>query len=152
METQVLNWDEWISLLMQVVNKAKDSYKPDILIPIMNGGLIPAGIVAKQMFIKDVRPVSVGRDGEKRYFIFPNNGEIGNIVGKKILIVEDDAMTGKSVKLVKEHLFKKGAEEVRTICVFIAEGVKNIEFFDRELDVDSFPLYPWKKPNFGNRK
>ena len=152
MKTKTLSWDEWVSLLTQVVDKTRNSYKPDILIPIMNGGLIPAGIVAKQMSVSDVRPVSVGRDGEKRYFIFPSHGKIGNVARRKILIVEDDAMTGKSIELVKEYLFKKRAKEVKTLCVFIAEGVKNIEFFNRELDVDAFPIYPWKKSNFGNRK
>lgn len=152
MKTKTLSWNKWVSLLIQVVDKTKDSYKPDILVPIMNGGLVPAGIVGKQMSIRDIRPVSIGRDGEKRYFIFPNDGKIGTVARKKILIVEDDAMTGKSVELVKKHLFRNGAKEVKTICVFIIEGLKNIEFFYTELDADSFPIYPWKKPNFGNRK
>lgn len=152
MSAKIISWDEWVSLLILAVDKTKKSYKPDILVPIMNGGLVPAGIVGKQMSIQDIRPVSVGRDGEKRYFIYPIDGKIGHVAGKKILIVEDDSMTGKSVEFVKKQLFKEGAEEVKTICVYIVEGLKNIEFFHSELDTNSFPIYPWKKPNFGNRK
>ena len=147
-----MDWKEWSNLLSEVIEKIMAQYQPDILIPAMNGGLVPAGIIAARLNIKDVRPVSIGRKGEDRYFIYPDMGYVRDITDKRILIVEDDVPTGKSIRMLKAHLFIRQAKAVKVACVFKATGLKDIDFFAREMPAASFPEYPWKITNLGDRK
>ncbi len=146
-----MDWKEWSELLSSVIQKIMADYQPEIIVPAMNGGLVPAGIVAARLKLKDVRPVSVGRRGEERFFLYPKNGDIGDIKGKRILIVEDDVPTGKSIKMAREHFLAQGAKEVKIACVFKAKGVGGIDFFAGEVNPHSFPEYPWKITNLGDR-
>lgn len=102
-------------------------------------------------FIRDVRPISIGRKGKERYFLYPVEGDIGDIQGKKVLIVEDDVPTGKSVKMTQKHLLVQAAKEVKIACVFKNKEVKGIDFFAQEMKPKSFPTYPWKTTNLGDR-
>lgn len=144
-----MNWEEWSRLVEQVVRQITSCFQPDMLVIAMNGGLVPGGIIASRLQIKDVRPVSIGRKGDERYFLYPLTGNIGDVRGVKILIIEDDVPTGKSVQLAKEYFLKQGAREVKIACVFKFKGIPDIDFFAQE--VDTFPRYPWKETNLGNR-
>ena len=144
-----MTWDKWVKLLYEIIKQIRASYQPDIIVPSMNGGLIPATIIASKLKIKDIRPISVGRRFTKRYLIYPKKGGLGNLRGKKILIVEDDALTGLSLDYIIKFLLKNGAAEVRSTCVFKYHGLENIDYYAR--NVKKFPNYPWKKPHFANR-
>jgi hypoxanthine phosphoribosyltransferase len=146
-----MNWDEWFSLFSPVVGSIIAQFQPNILVPAMNGGLIPAGIIAARLGIKDVRPVSIGRRGEERYFLYPDQGEIGDIQGARILIVEDDVPTGMSIMMAQEHFLSKGAAEVKIACIFKGKDIQGIDFFAQEMDPKLFPKYPWKVTNLGDR-
>lgn len=146
-----MNWKEWDKLVKKVIQKIRKArYKPDILVPFMKGGLLPGGIIAARLKMKDVRPVSIGRRGKERYFIHPKGGKIGKIKGTKILIIEDDVPTGRSVKFAKRHFLAQGVKEVKVACVFKYKGVKGVDFFAKE--VKKFPKYPWKITHLGERR
>jgi len=142
-------WQTWAKLVIKIAKKIRDDYEPDIIIPSMNGGLVPCAIIASKLKIKDIRPVSIGRRNRQRSFLYPKDGNIGTVKNKKILIMEDDSFTGLSLDFAKKNYIKKGAGEVRTACVFKKRGIRNIDYFAKE--VDKFPDYPWKKPYFGDR-
>lgn len=90
----------------------------------MDGGLVPAGIISAKLGIKDVRPVSIGRKVDERYFLYPVRGDIGDIKGKNILIIEDDIPTGKGMYMARDHMLSQGARVVRIACVFSGMGVQ----------------------------
>lgn len=136
--------------MSKVVRSIATNYKPDIIVAATNGGLIPSGVVATGLNIKDVRCLNIGRRGESRHFIYPKDGDIGDIKDCKILIIEDDVYTGNSVFFAKKNLLKRGAKEVRIACVFKNANIKSgIDFYAKE--VTKYPLYPWKIPHFGDR-
>ncbi|MFA7653912.1 MAG: phosphoribosyltransferase family protein [Candidatus Magasanikbacteria bacterium] len=142
-------WNNWIKLVTEVSKQIGLTYQPDIIVPAMNGGLIPATIISVNLQIKDIRPISVGRRQRRRHLIYPELGDIGNLRHKKILIVEDDALTGLSFDFIKKLLLQKGAAEVRTVCIFKYKDLSGIDYYARA--VKKFPCYPWKKPHFGDR-
>jgi uncharacterized protein len=148
-----MNWEkngrEWCELIAGLIERIRASFKPDILVPIMNGGLVPGGIIAAQLKIKDLRPVSIGRTSETRYFLWPADGNIGDITGKKILLIEDDVPSGKSVNLVREKFLAAGAAEVRIVCVYKRTDIIGIDYY--AVEVDDFPEYWWKVTNLGDR-
>lgn len=144
-----MKWDQWHKLVTKVTKKIKAEFQPHIIVPSMNGGLIPATIIAKQLKINDIRPVSVGRKNKNKFFIYPKNGNIENVKNKNILIVEDDAHSGGSLLFIQKKLLKRGARNIKIACVFKRKNLKKIDYFAKE--VTKFPLYPWKKPSFGDR-
>lgn len=148
-----MNWEqngrEWCELVTGLIERIRADFKPDVLVPMMNGGLVPGGVIAAQLKIKDVRPVSVGRTGETRYFGWPANGAIGDVTGRKILLIEDDVPTGKSVFFAREMFLAAGAAEVRIVCVYKRTGIDGIDYY--AVEVDDFPTYWWKVTNLGDR-
>ncbi len=144
-----MKWEAWTRLVTEIIKDIKGNYKPDILIPVMNGGSVPCAIIATKLKIKDIRPVNIGRLNHQRFFLYPKDGDINTIKNKKVLIVEDDAYTGLSLDFIRKNCIKKGASEVRTVCIFKKRGIENINYFARI--VDKFPEYPWKKPYFGDK-
>ena len=69
-------WQTWAKLVIKIAKKIRDDYEPDIIIPSMNGGLVPCAIIASKLKIKDIRPVSIGRRNRQRSFLYPKNGNI----------------------------------------------------------------------------
>ena len=59
-----IGWTEFerrIDSLVDAMNE--DGYTPEILIPSMRGGLVPAVLIAERMDIQDVRPITIERRG-----------------------------------------------------------------------------------------
>ncbi len=139
------SWEEFIKDTDKLAEMMK-SYKPDIIVPSMNGGLVPAGILAEKLSIKDVRPVSIERIGEKRKIAYDIQGDVK---GKKILLLEDDLPTGKGFIYLKSILEKKGAE-VRIAAVYVNYKSKKVADFYGE-DLDILPDLPWKPNRNGDR-
>lgn len=46
----------------------------------------------------------------------------------KILLVDDDCGSGKTFNLVKDHLMSKGAEDIKTACVFSYDGCFSADY------------------------
>ena len=121
-------------------------YRPDIIAPVMLGGLAPGAIIAKELGIKDVRPIDIEREGEQRRLAYDVQG---SIAGKKVLIVEDDLPTGKGPALVKKIFEQRGAE-VKIATVYATPESEPIADFFAEV-LKELPDYPWKKFHRGDR-
>lgn len=147
-------WQEWLGLLYSVIDGIADHYGDDlpkvVIVAALNGGMVPAGIIAGILGIKDVRAISVGRTAESRYFLWPQNGDIGNIAEKRVLVVEDDVRRlGRTPQFLREELMRMGAAEVCVACVFKHQDAGGVDFFAKE--VTDVPAHPWKPANPGDR-
>jgi hypoxanthine phosphoribosyltransferase len=122
LELKFPSWEEIYGMLLNLAQKIQQSkFKPDIIMGISRGGLVPARLlsdllenpniatVAAQFYVdiaqiepepKITQPVSV------------------SVNSKKVLVVDDVADTGKSLKLVTGHLAENGASEVRVATVY----------------------------------
>ncbi len=126
--------------------KKVSSFKPDIIVPCMLGGLVPGMIVAKALGIKDVRPIDIEKEGAERRIAYDIQGDIK---GKKVLLLEDDLPTGKGPVVAKKIFEERGAE-VKIAAVYVnARSVKIADFYAEELD--ELPDWPWKKQHSGDR-
>lgn len=144
-----MTWQQWYKLVKKLAKIISDDYRPDIIIPSMNGGLIPATIIATQLKIKDIRPINVGRKNKIRRLLYPPTIAFDKISNKKILIIDDDAYTGRTVMYIKKFLQTKGVKKIKTACVLKNYITKGIDFSAKI--VKKYPTYPWKTPHFGDR-
>lgn len=146
-------WRQYHSDMNELVNKL-GNYNPDIIVPCMLGGLFPASIIAKRTMKRinshnqpfDMRPINILRRGTERWLSY---GIQGDINGKDILIVEDDAFTGLGFKFVRT-LFEEQGAIVKTAAVYITPECQDMVDFFVEIHA-SIPNYPWKKAYGGDR-
>ncbi len=153
MGKEKIGWEKYHSDCNELAEKLT-SYKPDIIVPCMLGGLFPASIIAKKCEERlnehshpiDVRPISILRRENERWLGYDIQGEIA---GKKILVVEDDVFTGLGFKFAV-HLFKEKGAIVKTAALYITPLGK--EYVDFWVTVyTDIPDYPWKKSYGGDR-
>ncbi len=116
---EVPSWNCIYELCIQVANQVRRSgYKPDLLVAVSRGGWIPGRVLSDLLenpniaTIKVEYYVDIYKTHTKPKITQPLPIEVK---GKKILLIDDIADSGKSLKLVKEHLVKQGAADVK-IC------------------------------------
>lgn len=122
MEFEVVSWEHFYQLTIELIGKVlKSGYRPDVIIGISRGGLVPLRIFSDEFedteigiirvaFYEDVKKTR----GKPRILQDVNV----DISGKRVLVVDDVADTGKSLETVRRHLENKGALEVKIATVY----------------------------------
>lgn len=115
--------------------------KPNAIVAVVRGGLVPARLLARDLHVKDVYAITVRRVGEERRLTVDI---LEDIRGKHLLLVEDMIETGRGLILAKEHLESRGAI-VKTACLYIMP-ISEIEpdFYLR--NVEEVVRFPWESP------
>nr|ADQ54389.1 phosphoribosyltransferase [uncultured marine crenarchaeote E37-7F] len=117
---KVLNWNKNYEHLIKLAKKVNESgFKPEVIVGISRGGLIPSRIISDLLDNPNLASIRVEfyeytKKREKPKITQPISMPIE---GKKILLVDDVADSGKSLQLVYKHLSKK-AKEIRTLTIF----------------------------------
>jgi hypoxanthine phosphoribosyltransferase len=122
-EREIMTWDmlgEATRSLAQMV--ADDDYEPDMILGIARGGLLPAGAIGYALSVKNVYTMNVefytGVDERLDVpRILPPAPDFVDLSHGKILIVDDVADTGHTLKSVEEFCEGK-VGEVRTACIY----------------------------------
>jgi len=66
-----------------------------------------------------------------------------NVANKKVLIVDEVADTGKSLKLVKEHVIAQGAKEVKIATIYYKPwSVITPDYYEKE--TQKWIVFPWE--------
>lgn len=93
----------------------RSGWMPDLIIAIARGGLIPAGAIGYAIGIKAMGAMNVefytgvGQTLEEPV-ILPPLMDASELPGKKVLVVDDVADSGKTLKLVMEMLTSQGLD------------------------------------------
>jgi uncharacterized protein len=114
----LVSWDEVSMLAKKLAFKIKNSgFKPDLVIGIARGGLVPARIVCDFLLQKDLAVIKVEHWGiaaiplDKAEIKFPLPIDIS---GKKILIVDDVVDTGDTFIVTMDYIKGKNPLEVKS--------------------------------------
>ena len=138
-------WVEFEADVMKLVEKTR-GFKPDVIVASLRGGLVPAGILAEKMRVKDVRFISIERVGEERRVACDVQGDVK---GLKLLLVEDGLPTGKGPPIAKKHLEERGAL-VNTSAVYVNSiSCDKVDFYGEK--IEPLPDLPWKPSRTGDR-
>ncbi|HEX7084208.1 MAG TPA: phosphoribosyltransferase [Gaiellaceae bacterium] len=146
-ERESMTWDDlgagsWA--LAEAV--AADGYRPDIVLAIARGGLLVAGALAYALGVKNTFTMNVefytGVDERLELpMLLPPVPDLVDFADTRVLIADDVADTGATLKLVKEFCAGKVAE-VR--CAVIYEKSRSevrCEYVWRR--TDSWITFPW---------
>jgi hypoxanthine phosphoribosyltransferase len=143
----LVSWDEAYRLAKTLAGKIKSSgFKPDLVIGIARGGLVPARVVCDFLLQKDLASIKVEHWGiaatlGKAKIKFPLPIDIS---GKKILIVDDVADTGDTYSVVMDYIKEKNPGEVRTAVLQYKTCSTFVPDYWAEKHEDwKWIIYPW---------
>ena len=132
-----MNWQTLESEITALSQKITD--KPDMIIGITRGGVIPARLLSSKLNVKKMHCISVIKNGDARSVVTKINEYLH---GKTILLVEDMLETGRSLIVAKQYLESKGAN-VQTACLYIMPHSEiTPDYFLKK--VDSVQKFPWE--------
>ncbi len=132
-------------MCLELAKKIKASgFKFDLIVGVLRGGVIPAVYLSD--FLGDhniyaIRLRSYTGIGENEQLDVVQPLNIG-LHGKKVLLVDDVADTGKSLNAALEHLKGKGAQEVKVACLHYKPWSKTKPDFFVE-QTTAWIIYPW---------
>lgn len=144
----LVSWDEVYRLAKILAFKIKNSgFKPDLVIGIARGGLVPARIVCDFLLQKDLAAIKVEHWGiaaitlGKAKIKFPLPIDIS---GKKILIVDDVADTGDTFTVTMDYVKGKNPLEVKSSVLHYKTCSSFVpDYWAEKQDEWKWIIYPW---------
>jgi hypoxanthine phosphoribosyltransferase len=147
LEFEVPSWNEVYAMLLNLAEKIrKDGFKPDIIVGVSRGGWPPARVLSDLLGNPNLANVKA----EFYVGVAETKGEPTltqpvsmNVEGKQVLIVDEVADTGKSLKLVKEHIIGQGGKEVRIATVYYKPwSIVKPDYHEKE--TEHWVVFPWE--------
>jgi len=145
---EVPSWDYIYQLLIELAGNIKKSgFKPDMIVGVARGGWPPARILSDFLNnpnianIKVEFYVDVYKTIEAPVITQPISVPVK---GKRILVVDDVADSGKSLKMVREVLLEKGAIDVKIAAIYHKPwSITKPDFYMR--DTEAWVIFPWER-------
>jgi hypoxanthine phosphoribosyltransferase len=147
LEFEVPTWNQIYSMLLDLAEKIrKTGFKPDVIVGISRGGWPPARVLSDLLGNPNLANVRA----EFYLGVAETKGEptltqpvSTKIADKKVLVVDEVADTGKSLKLVKEHIIEKGATEVQIATVYYKPwSIVKPDYYEKE--TSKWIVFPWE--------
>ncbi len=138
-------WSRLGGLLVDLAEKIHQSYRPDVIVGIAKGGLIPAVYLCSALQ-RDLFPIKLSsRHNEQvvsetpTWYVYPTD----HVAGKKVLLVDDICVAGRTFGMAAQELLHRGASLVRTASLAVHLGSVKPDFF--VLETDALIVWPWDR-------
>ncbi len=141
------SWNHIYDMLLDLAGRIRrDGFKPDVIVGISRGGWPPARVLSDLLSNPNVANVraefylGIAETGSEPTLTQPVSVKTQ---GKRILIVDEVADTGKSLKMVKEHIIQDGAMEAKTVTVYYKPwSIVRPDYFAKE--TSDWIVFPWE--------
>ena len=145
-EFEASTWKQIYATLLRQAKKIRQSrLKPDIIVGVTRGGWIPARVLSDLLEISSLGTLGVEfyvGVAETRYEPVLTQSVSAVVAGKKALLIDDVADSGKSLRLAKEHVLQQGAKEVRIATVYCKPFcVTKPDYYENE--TRRWVIFPW---------
>lgn len=126
--TKKFTWEDIENMIEK--SCATIGYEPDLIIGIKSGGAFIANYVAKCLNASEVDYMHIAHYSDNSRSVVKSTltsalkkavikeEPKAKMIGKKVLLVDDQAGTGSTLKTGKEYLKQKAALEVKTFCLY----------------------------------
>lgn len=116
-------WNQIYLMLLDLYDRIRrEKFSPDIIVGVSRGGWPPARVLSDLLGNPNLANVKA----EFYLGVAETKGEpcltqpiSVQVAGKRVLIVDEVADTGKSLKLVKDHIVEQGAAAVKIATVYL---------------------------------
>ncbi|MET1124128.1 MAG: phosphoribosyltransferase [Archaeoglobaceae archaeon] len=141
-------WEDIVKLCEELARKIKESgYRPDVIVAVARGGWVPARILCDHLDVRELYSVKTEHWG----VVATPTGEAKitqplnvSLKGKRVLIVDDVADTGDTIKVVAEHVKSLSPAEVK-IAVIDYKKTSKFEphYYAALMEEWRWIVYPW---------
>lgn len=161
MENKVnyLEWSDITRIVNQMAIEIEKNYKPDIIISIVRGGMVPSVILSHLLNVRDVVNIisketeSDEINAKKQKIDIDKNINLNNLEGKKVLIVDDIVGSGQTIREIKEIIKKWNPKDIKVaVCLINEENWKKSNIGEYKSIVDylgeslrGWVVFPWEK-------
>jgi hypoxanthine phosphoribosyltransferase len=121
-EFEAPSWDEIYDMLLALADMIRrDGFSPNVIVGVSRGGWPPARVMSDLLGNVELANVrvefyrGVAETGSKPIITQPLSMPVK---GKKVLIMDDVADTGKSLELVKKHVLEHKVSEVKIATIY----------------------------------
>lgn len=132
-----MTWDEFAAEVRALADKV--SGKPDMVVGVVRGGVIPAALIARALGVKEVYTLRITKDGEEKKVV---PGSVPGAAGKRVLLVEDMLETGRTLIAGKAYLEAEGAL-VETACLYTMAHSEIVPDYSLKR-IDAVARFPWE--------
>jgi len=146
-EFEIPTWNLIYEMLLNLAQRIrKNGFKPDLIVGVSRGGWPPARVLSDLLDNPNLANVKA----EFYLGVAETKGEPTltqpvsmSVAGKKVLIVDEVADTGKSLELVKKHVIEQGACEVKIVTVYYKPwSVVVPDYYGKE--TSRWIVFPWE--------
>jgi len=148
LEFEIPSWDQIYELLLNLADRIRRTgFKPDIIVGVSRGGWPPARVVSDLLENPKLANVTaefyVGVAETKGKPVITQPVSV-SVRGKRVLVVDDVADTGESLRLVRSHLGEKGATEVKIATIYYKPwSILIPDYYEKE--TSSWIIFPWER-------
>lgn len=150
-KVRFISWAEGITLSEALARRVQESgFRPDVIVAISRGGLVPARIISDVLDVDDVVAISVKYWGlaqrrAERPILY-HGVEPGVIRDRKILVVDEVVDTGHTLTLAKNLLDLIGAAAVKTAVLHLKPTSRfTPDYYTEKIEEWVWISYPWSR-------
>lgn len=142
-----LTWDVFGELCRALAVKvAQSGYAPDLVVGIAKAGVIPGAVIASMLGC-DFYSMKITRDsgasGKVRVRPKIIQAAPRDAVGKNVLIVDELATSGDTLRMATNSLRQVGPAEIRTAVNFVKLGGFKPDYY--ALETSGTIVFPWDR-------
>jgi len=148
LEFEIPSWDQIYGFLLNLANKVQKAvFKPDVIVGVSRGGWPPARVMSDLLENPKLANVTaefyVGIAETKGKPVITQPVSV-SVMGKRVLVVDDVADTGESLRLVRAHLEEQGATEVKIATIYYKPwSILIPDYYEKE--TRSWIVFPWER-------
>ena len=143
---EVPTWSQIYDILLSQAQKIwAKNFKADIVVGVARGGLVPARILTDLLETPELATIQISFYQDiAQPTLKPTLKQTltALIEGKKVLLVDDIADTGGSLKLAQTHLHQQGALETKTATLYLKpQSITIPDFYEKQ--TSAWVVFPW---------
>ena len=142
------SWDQIYDMLLELAKRIKDSgFKPDLIVGVCRGGWAPARVMSD--LLENMNTASIRIE----FYLAPgvtarkpviSQAIMVPVKGVNVLVVDDVADTGESLKVAVDHLDVCGAKSIKTATVYYKpQSCLKPDFFI--IQTEQWIIFPWER-------
>lgn len=145
---EIPTWEVIYELLLNLAKQIKKAqFKSDIILGVASGGWLPARILSDLLENPEIANVKAefyqGVAETKGEPIITQPVSV-SVEGKRILVVDDVADTGKTLGLVRDHLKERGATEIKMATMYYKPwSTITPDWFEKKTSF--WIIFPWER-------
>ena len=146
-EREVLDWSTFGDACRELTQQVVDSgYEPDIVLSITRGGLLPAGAIAyaldnKNLHISNVEFYTGVNERLPEPVFLPPLPATNYMDGQRVLIIDDVADTGETLRMVRDFCDRYAAESRTAVLYEKPRSVIACDYVWKR--TDQWISFPW---------